>query len=421
MNNCNTRDFQPCHSPASREIFPSFESQCPGGNFALVNCHQKSKKKRTKLIRINNLVGVSSSGVTKPKNGKKPDPSAPKITRPCSECGKKFWSWKALFGHMRCHPERQWRGINPPPNVRRPMLYENNENDLHALLSEEDHEVAKCLLMLANGSSASETPTVSNMEKETATTTSTSTANQGQSLCGTIARDAVIGGGDVDGADPSYVNCRFECSSCKKVFGSHQALGGHRASHKNVKGCFAIARNDGEDEDHVGGHDDDRNEGEVKDNGDNKMLMVLGHKCSICLRVFSSSQGLGGHKRRHCENVDEPWGLSQGLHPFAAKKGCGLDLNLPAPGEDDSSLSNYSSGLTLDLSQCRQVATGVVMRYSDGTRYKISKTVQEDLMFSSDINPVTKLHIGLLLKLSKALFCELGLYTCQLRCRGFFC
>ena len=31
----------------------------------------------------------------------------------------------------------------------------------------------------------------------------------------------------------------FECKACKKVFTSHQALGGHRASHKKVKGCFA--------------------------------------------------------------------------------------------------------------------------------------------------------------------------------------
>ncbi|KAJ4976208.1 hypothetical protein NE237_001314 [Protea cynaroides] len=33
----------------------------------------------------------------------------------CSLCGKKFPSMKSLFGHMRCHPEREWRGIQPPP------------------------------------------------------------------------------------------------------------------------------------------------------------------------------------------------------------------------------------------------------------------------------------------------------------------
>lgn len=33
----------------------------------------------------------------------------------CSICSKNFPSMKSLFGHMRCHPEREWRGIQPPP------------------------------------------------------------------------------------------------------------------------------------------------------------------------------------------------------------------------------------------------------------------------------------------------------------------
>ncbi|KAM7495687.1 hypothetical protein LguiB_030296 [Lonicera macranthoides] len=33
----------------------------------------------------------------------------------CSLCGKSFPSKKSLFGHMRCHPDREWRGIQPPP------------------------------------------------------------------------------------------------------------------------------------------------------------------------------------------------------------------------------------------------------------------------------------------------------------------
>ncbi|KAI6688632.1 hypothetical protein NL676_025460 [Syzygium grande] len=32
----------------------------------------------------------------------------------CVMCGKTFPSMKSLFGHMRSHPDREWRGIHPP-------------------------------------------------------------------------------------------------------------------------------------------------------------------------------------------------------------------------------------------------------------------------------------------------------------------
>lgn len=32
----------------------------------------------------------------------------------CELCGKNFPSNKSLFGHMRCHPDRDWRGMKPP-------------------------------------------------------------------------------------------------------------------------------------------------------------------------------------------------------------------------------------------------------------------------------------------------------------------
>ncbi|KAH7844560.1 hypothetical protein Vadar_029333 [Vaccinium darrowii] len=38
----------------------------------------------------------------------------------CSLCGKTFPSMKSLFGHMRCHPEREWRGIQPPDQKQPP-------------------------------------------------------------------------------------------------------------------------------------------------------------------------------------------------------------------------------------------------------------------------------------------------------------
>lgn len=114
------------------------------------------------------------------------------------------------------------------------------------------------------------------------------------------------------------------------MFGSHQALGGHRASHKNVKGCFAITRStstDDADEDHDRQFDDDHG---GDDDHDEKMGMAMGtHKCSICMKVFSSGQALGGHKRCHWDKGDVI--IDQ---PKVFNGGGVLDLNLPAPIED---------------------------------------------------------------------------------------
>lgn len=106
-----------------------------------------------------------------------------------------------------------------------------------------------------------------------------------------------------------------------------------------MKGCYAITKNDGEEEGCCSG----------------EMMMVIlkdncsngnngGHKCSICFRVFSSGQALGGHMRCHWEK-EEP------------SRVCEFDLNLAAPppppplqeDDDASSLPYSSGGLALDL------------------------------------------------------------------------
>ncbi|KAI3407781.1 uncharacterized protein J3R85_020748 [Psidium guajava] len=92
---------------------------------------------------------------------------------------------------------------------------------------------------------------------------------------------------------------RYQCETCNKGFGSYQALGGHRASHKKMSNeSFAS-------------HNHKR----------------IAFECPYCHKVFDSGQALGGHKKVHNEAIS-----------IAAKsKNCGenlIDLNLPAPEEN---------------------------------------------------------------------------------------
>ncbi|EXC17809.1 Zinc finger protein ZAT3 [Morus notabilis] len=65
-------------------------------------------------IQVESTSEVPPSGSRPLK--RKSEVSAPEGVVPtCSVCSKVFASWKALFGHMRSHPERQWRGCFPPP------------------------------------------------------------------------------------------------------------------------------------------------------------------------------------------------------------------------------------------------------------------------------------------------------------------
>ncbi|WRX18427.1 C2H2-type zinc finger - like 10 [Theobroma cacao] len=115
---------------------------------------------------------------------------------------------------------------------------------------------------------------------------------------------------------------KYKCETCNRVFKSHQALGGHRASHKN-KQVIRASIEEGEEA-----------EGEKCGGagGGDQIEQQRIFECPFCDKVFQSGQALGGHKKSHFTYLavaDKVPEKSSAVQLF--------DLNLPAPEYDDES------------------------------------------------------------------------------------
>ncbi|KAF3453827.1 hypothetical protein FNV43_RR04268 [Rhamnella rubrinervis] len=112
----------------------------------------------------------------------------------------------------------------------------------------------------------------------------------------------------------------FECKTCNRQFPSFQALGGHRASHKQPKLMAGDLPND-----------------EFL----NSRVKPKTHECSICGLEFAIGQALGGHMRRHRRAMEAHVEHHQPL-PVLKKSNSSkrvmcldLDLTLAPPGSND--------------------------------------------------------------------------------------
>ncbi|XVF43203.1 hypothetical protein PTKIN_Ptkin02bG0021800 [Pterospermum kingtungense] len=162
-----------------------------------------------------------------------------------------------------------------------------------------------------------------------------------------------------NGYSPEFVcngsakGSKYECLTCNKTFDSHRALGGHRASHTKVNDFSESIHESCEDSlandsfavpvtDHSKANKSSHGKSITIPRGSSanaeKRLgskKNKGHECPFCFRVFKSGQALGGHKRSHFVGGSEDRTLV--IKPQDSPEMPSLiDLNLPAPAEEDS-------------------------------------------------------------------------------------
>ncbi|KAF3772880.1 Zinc finger protein [Nymphaea thermarum] len=196
----------------------------------------------------------------------------------------------------------------------------------------EEYDTAHLLVMLSAGGK-SDTST-------TANTTSTETT---------------MVGGEEDSCHASPPEAKHSCTNCGKSFCSHQALGGHRASHRKIRGCSATDVKHVKQEEDADkkrkrektvvelmmgcmveplkfDHEEPKNvRGCVISKGRTRRAYSH-HECSICKKLFPTGQALGGHKRCHWERKKDTRHGTKRNPVFL------LDLNQPPPVENDHQL-----------------------------------------------------------------------------------
>ncbi|KAH6822990.1 hypothetical protein C2S53_012205 [Perilla frutescens var. hirtella] len=284
------------------------------------------------------------------------NPNRLKSCRTCENCGKEFLSWKSFLehGNGKCSSDDASESLLSSPDSdddgggRRAGGWSKRKRSLRSKVGSDDLLLASCLVQLAN--TTVDLPVVEPEESCASASKEEERRNSSVYFAAPPKSRAAL-----DHKKASSPRGLFECKACKKVFNSHQALGGHRASHKKVKGCYA-AKQDYEADNNINLPAEKDN---VITNINNDQdffppAALVGaarrkskvHECSICHRVFNSGQALGGHKRCHWIISNSPETSSvpnkfqfqhhhhhhhhNNIKPTAADVSDKLDLNVPA-------------------------------------------------------------------------------------------
>lgn len=261
----------------------------------------------------------------------------------CEYCGEEFFSWKTLIRHMRCQynlTEEKQQNKTKGKRSKRPRQHRPNSEEeaatpatTAASENEEVEYIANCLVMLA---AAGEPWESRNQQLDQQCATSGSVDVKTPTASKTHKRKAPSGNPQSQAVKltSKKMGLTFQCKSCKKNFDSFHALGGHRASHNKVKGCFAREEAESLEAEEIITTDEDLSKDmhktppskdQLTDSCSNEGI----EKVHGGLKTSESGQALSGRMGMiSSETTSDNSSTKQQQHPPW------LDLNLPAPVDD---------------------------------------------------------------------------------------
>ncbi|KAL0412621.1 UNVERIFIED_CONTAM: Zinc finger protein AZF3 [Sesamum radiatum] len=221
-------------------------------------------------------------------------------------------------------------GVGSWPEAKRCKIMDN-------FVSEEEEIVAECLLMLAQ-SAGGFCVSSSSTDANSAFVAESMEGNQPAAVVdtkkdqehsypadpATITAANTAGGGSMpvdDSSDTTITSSTivrplapknsFPCNVCGKICPSHQALGGHKTSHRPKPQTTTVP----------------------SANSRQRNAATSGriHQCHVCQKISPTGQALGGHMRKH---YDGTLGGSTSSHVTGSVVR-NFDLNLPPPPESD--------------------------------------------------------------------------------------
>ncbi|KAH7674241.1 beta-beta-alpha zinc fingers domain-containing protein [Dioscorea alata] len=265
----------------------------------------------------------------------------------CVECNKSFSTNKKLHGHMRVHPDRSYRGMVPPegkviknrnsqPVSRKKELKWGNMFQRGRIGSSSNPQPPRPsdaegwmsfhpINDLDNESEEDQAAVILQMISEYETDYSVSLERASSLLTGILEYYQEEGchkrlkitefDDEKEEVQEQVVEEKKEytCQTCNRSFSTHQALGGHRASHSKVRNSVE--------------------EGESSEKG--KQQVNSGqeiHQCKHCPAFYTCGQALGGHMRKH---FLEEQALEAPVKAQQSPRVSNLDLNVKPCDEEE--------------------------------------------------------------------------------------